>query len=76
MALAACTLPVDARRGVAAVWHLQRCLQVHRALLGARAAGRPRSSMLYLERQVVEHLRIARGYLGAVGFEAGGRLEF
>jgi hypothetical protein len=53
----------DQRRAIAAAWHLARVAQ----LLGAaRDYPRCRHLALAVGR---EHLRNARGYLGAIGFE-------
>ena len=63
-----CWPGVDQQRAVAACWHLTRALQ--RRLLSDRLPDRP----WQISRQATlqsssEHLRIARGFLGAVGFE-------
>lgn len=69
MALERVTLPVDAQRGVAACFHLGRALELERRY---RMPGNERS--LWLPRSRDEHLRLARGFLGAIGFELGQRL--
>lgn len=67
------TAPIDWQRGDGAAWHLIRCLQW---LGAAEQFAHPlqthiRDAML---QTAGKHLRTARGYLGAVGFERGGRL--
>lgn len=64
---------IDKDRAVGACWHLHRALQRH--LLAQRLADRPWGmSRAAAVQSAREHARIARGYLGAVGFEGGGRL--
>lgn len=64
---------VDRDRAVAAAWHLQRAVQ--RRIFAERSPDRPwqisRGAALASAR---EHLRIAHGYLGAVGYEHGVRV--
>lgn len=64
----------DRRRGDGACYHLMRAVQLRQALARPecrRSAWRRRR---YLE-AAADHLRIARGQLGAIGFEHGWRLR-
>jgi len=64
---------VDRDRALAACWHLERAawwLQVFRC----RRPMVPRTVTLRWEKNAREHLRIAVGFLGAVGFEHGAGL--
>lgn len=70
---------VDRDRAVAALWHLERAATRLRGIAAREVVvGRPVGFTVAgrrLMRQADEHARIARGFLGAVGFEHGGRLE-
>jgi hypothetical protein len=62
---------VDQDRAVAACWHLIRCAQwlTGLATVSGHRLG-TRGVLLFAG----EHMRMARGYLGAIGFEQGARL--
>lgn len=69
---------VDRDRARGAAWHLERSLaSLCQVLLLERAATEemlhPREQRWMLK-PAQEHARIARGYLGAIGFEQRGRL--
>ncbi len=71
---------VDRDRARGAAWHLERAVQHLRTLRRAEyvigtelPAGRTPGGRRVLV-QGLEHSRIARGFLGAIGFEQGGRL--
>ena len=63
---------VDRQRAFAGSYHLVRSAQLVRRLAAADVARVPRPA--HLERAAREHLRLAKGFLGAIGFERGGRL--
>lgn len=65
-------LATDRRRGVAACFHYRRALELELVRRRREQAGERRQ--LHVERMIREHARIARGYLGAVGFERRSRL--
>ena len=68
---------VDRDRAVTACWHLERAvvhLAAFRSLSELEEAPpwvAPAAARLAM---AGEHVRLARGYLGAIGFERGGRL--
>lgn len=59
----------DVMRGIAAAWHLRRSLELELRRRELVAAGRGPTAVVWLERARDEHSRIARGFLGAIGFE-------
>lgn len=64
----------DRLRGIAAAWHYGRALELELRRRGLVDAGTGPTAVVWLGRARDEHARIARGFLGAVGFESGVRL--
>lgn len=59
----------DRLRGIAAAWHYGRALELELRRRELASAGTAETAIVWLGRARDEHARIARGFLGAVGFE-------
>lgn len=64
--------PSDVLRGMAAGYHLTRALVATGGVRAQSRAGAPEGVRLTVKR-AEEHLRLARGFLGACGFESGAK---
>lgn len=65
--------PVDVDRGRGASFHLQHAL-IHARTAQVRADHGDRTGARRSLTMAGSHMRTARGYLGAIGFEGGWRL--